>query len=265
MILKLRAAVWMGFRYRLLNQDDGTVLISSTRSYPIQSESREALRHAVIQGLASSNYKINSASNGQIFFNIMDGDSVVARRIELFDSEIEAETEIAKQVSYLRERYSVEGMYLVENILLQPIAKSDKMIDICVDSNCEDCHNLDPYSYRIQIVLPAFGERFRDMEYRQYAESVIRAETPSWILPKICWAGREDMREMESSYVDWLRTKAGSDTSDRQNKLERFLTVLSSIKSTYPSERLIDCADTEEHTRFIVGRTILGSTEPHDT
>ncbi|WP_019498214.1 hypothetical protein [Pseudanabaena sp. PCC 6802] len=152
-----------------------------------------------------------------------------------------------------------EGMYLIENILLRPERPDDPFLPICPDRNCTDCADLDPYSYRIQIILPAYGLRFGKLELRRFAEQVIREETPAHILPKICWISKEDMTVFEKLYRDWIYLKAGVDTSQPREKLSAFIDQLFAVKNVYPPGNLHECSSPETQAKFILGRTTLGT------
>ncbi len=153
-----------------------------------------------------------------------------------------------------------EGMYLIENILLRPAEGGDPFLPICPDPNCSDCLDVDPYSYRLHIVLPAENGRFSDMAFRRFAEEVIREETPAHILPKICWISKKDMALLEKAYRDWIFLKAGRETTERAEKLTAFIETLFKVKNIYPSQKLYGC-DSEE-TKFILGQTALGTQDP---
>jgi hypothetical protein len=148
---------------------------------------------------------------------------------------------------------SDEGMYLIENILLRPEQKDDPFLPVCLDPKCADCAEVDPYSYRIHIILPAYSSRFSNMDFRRFAEEVIREETPAHILPKICWISKEDMVELEIRYHDWIYLKAGkdTDTAQRTKKLTNFIDTLFRVKNVYPSHNL-------DESEFILGQTALG-------
>ncbi len=103
---------------------------------------------------------------------------------------------------------SGEGMYLLEAILLRPNAPSDPFIPICPDPDCTDCADHDPYSFRIHIILPADVGRFVNMDFRRFAESVIRSEVPAHILPRICWVSEADMASFQAAYRAWLTASA---------------------------------------------------------
>jgi len=142
--------------------------------------------------------------------------------------------------SHQRRNLSVsdeEGMYLIENILLRPEQPTDPFLPICPTPNCNDCAEADPYSYRIHIILPAYGKRLGKLEFRRFAETVIREETPAHILPKVCWINKEDMAKLEKLYRDWIYLKAGKlelALTERQDRLKQFINELFTVKNIYP-------------------------------
>lgn len=155
-----------------------------------------------------------------------------------------------------------EGMYLIENMLLRPEQHTDPFLPICPTPNCNDCAEADPYSYRIHIILPAYGKRMGEIEFRRFAEVVIREETPAHILPKICWIDKEDMIELEKLYRDWIYLKAGVVKADRPDKLMKFIKELFTVKNVYPPQKLSECDSGEDQPKFILGQTALGTQKP---
>ena len=151
-----------------------------------------------------------------------------------------------------------EGMYLIENILLRPEQNNDPFLPIRPNPNyTTDYPEFDPYSYRIHIILPAYAGRFNDMNFRRFAEEVVREETPAHVLPKICWISREDMVELQKYYREWLSLKAGEKTEPRQEILANFINKLFTLRNSYPSHSLHECDG--ENKQFILGQTRLGT------
>ena len=107
---------------------------------------------------------------------------------------------------------------------------------------------------RIQVILPADAGRFATMAFREFVESVVRAETPAHVLPKVCWIGREDQRRLDKAYRDWIA--AGPD-ADAGGALEALKEVLESVKNVYPQAKLADC-EPEGMPKFLLGRKALG-------
>jgi uncharacterized protein len=238
-----------GFRFRL--RVDGKVLLSSNSTFATEDLARRELARALELAQLDSAYERKVSGDGKHFFNVVDGrGTVAARRFEFFATPELRDAAIDELIAYLRQRYSGEGMFLIENLLLRPQGEGDPFLPICVDPNCTDCADDDPYSYRLHVVLPAYAGRFANMDFRRFAEEVIREETPAHILPKICWIARDDMERLEGAYREWL---------ENQEKLEDLIGVLYSVKNVYPSEKLHACDDPEVQAKFILGRTALGS------
>ncbi len=247
------------FRFRVRHPVSGKILLSASTHYPTQAAAREEMRRAIRAASAPEGYQRRTVEGGgRWYFNVVDtGGEVLARRIEYFHGEAAMEAAIAATMEYLRTAYSEEGMYVIESILLRP-EPGDPMLPICPDPNCADCADEDPYSYRIHVILPAWAGRFEDMEFRRWAEQVIREETPAHVQPKVCWIGRDAMAALEALYHDWVRLRSGRDADDRAARLGRFIDALFRVKNVYPAERLGACRAPE---KFVLGHTALGTQE----
>ena len=97
------------------------------------------------------------------------------------------------------------------------------------------------------------------MDFRRFAEEVIRQETPAHLLPRICWISRADMARLETAYHDWLTSRAGADAAARKEKLAALIATLFAVKNVYPEQQLHPCDSPEDQPKFILGRTALGS------
>ena len=253
------------FRFRVRHRVTHKIVLSSSTKYVTQADARAEMQRAIEFAQSPLGYERKQSVDGKHYFNIVDDTGeVIARRIEYFETEQLMNAAIDELMLYLQQHYSEEGMYLIENILLRPKPPGnppeDPFLPICVDPNCGDCADDDPYSWRLHIILPAYAGRFADMDFRRYAEQVIRQEVPAHLLAKICWISREDMAAFESLYRGWLEWQAGVGTGDREAELSAFVSQLYQLKNVYPTERLHQCGD--EATRpnkFILGRTALGS------
>jgi hypothetical protein len=254
------------FRFRIRKRDTGEILLSSSTKYATPDSAREEMRRAIHAALLPSGYDRKVTSGGKHYFNIIDSaGEVIARRIEYFDTGAEMDQAIREVMEYLRVNYSDEGLYLVENILLRPEQKTDPFLPICPAPGSPDGVEVDPYSYRIHIILPAYGSRFENMDFRRFAEDVIREETPAHILPKICWISKEEMAVLEKQYRDWVYLKSGAETVRRKDKLNAFIEILFTVRNVYPEEKLRPCATGEEQRKFVLGQTALGAMKDGET
>ncbi|WP_423147179.1 hypothetical protein [Rubrolithibacter danxiaensis] len=166
-----------------------------------------------------------------------------------------------------------EDMFLVEHTLLlpqQPIPQSPPLsppqpeedkgfMPVCIDENCGDCNSLDPYSFRLSIVLPAYSTRFLNMDFRRYCERIIRMETPAHLFPKICWVNNEQLQQFKTAYSKWLEVKAGTIADTDKKILEDFISILTTLKNVYPPARLEDCKSNQERKFFLLNQNVLGT------
>ncbi|GAA5216503.1 DUF1508 domain-containing protein [Corallincola platygyrae] len=244
------------FRFRIRNRDNDTILLSSSTRYETKRAAKREMRQAILMGMMPSHYRLAQSRDGRHYFNLVDdSEEIIARRIEYFDSEAAALEAIDEVVTYLSINYSDEGMYLIEHSLLLPATDDEPHMPICLDDGCDDC--IDPYSYQLHVVLPAYGARFASMDFRRYCESVIRSEVPAHIMPRVCWIDKDQMAMLEKAYKDWLGVLHGASRSNPEQKKQRFIDVLGQLNNVYPVEQLHDCES--EQTGFVLGRTALGT------
>ena len=153
-----------------------------------------------------------------------------------------------------------EGMHVIEHILLRPRQPGDRLMQVCLAPDCAFCGEEDPYSFIVHVVLPYWPARFRNLAFRAYAEQLIREETPSHIVPKICWVGNEEMRELDDAWRRWLTLVQDPATLpiDQSNALDRLIDVLERLHTVYPPATLHDCEEGEDGSIMRLGATNLG-------
>jgi hypothetical protein len=247
------------FRFRVRHRVTGKILLSSSTHYATPEAARAVMLRAIALGQSLDSYARKETVKGRHYFNIVDAEGhVLARRIEDFETAEELEAVIAELSKYLREHYSGEGLYVIENILLRPESDGEPFLPICVDPACSDCVDDDPYSYRLHFVLPAYAGRFQNMDFRRYVEETIRLETPAHILPKICWVDADQMAHFEPLYRDWIALRSGVSGAKRKARLEAFCNALFQLKSVYPKRYLYDCGCGDKEPPFVLGQSQLG-------
>jgi hypothetical protein len=106
----------------------------------------------------------------------------------------------------------------------------------CEEDPCDN--NEDPYSFRVTVVLPCWGKRFRDATFRNLVEKTIQTEFPAHIHTRIKWVGLEEMKKFEAVYVNWLEEMA-------QNEMPRYEIVnplIDKLNSIQPCTCDEDCS-----------------------
>lgn len=256
------------YRWRV-RDDKGKIVLSSSLHYLDKEAAITELEVCMSKAGKRSNYKIKRAKDKTYHFVLEDETKeIIARRIEYFAKRTDAVAARDYTADFLKDKkLTVEGMYLVEHLLLRPEEKAappDQFLPICVEPDFTYCQPLDPYSFRISIVLPGWTQRFARPEFRQFMEKLIRLETPAHIMAKICWIGRDQMKEFEVMYRAWLNNRHNKTLSPAEKAQVRkdFIQLLSELYTIYPEGKLHDCVDegTEEKDNpVILNRTNLGS------
>ena len=194
------------------------------------------------------------------------------------DAEAKCRKVMHQVIAYLKKYANAENFLMAEHLLLRPRAgfKTDEYhfmpVDFCetstiIETICD--HNLDLYTFRISIVLPAWCDRFHNIRFRQLVEKTIRMETPAHIYPRICWVNVQQMRELEGVYKQWIAAMANSETSPGDDALglpktnitviNRLIDKLFSLNNIYPSAILHDCDDIEsDNPQVVLDYTTLG-------
>jgi hypothetical protein len=262
LIVEIEGSAGPGFGFTIRNHLTTEAILARIGTQPTEADAGAAANRVVVAAQRRSSYRPVPRSDGTFDFQIVDeAGTPIADGVANFASEAALRDGIEDVIEYLQEHFGEEGLYVIENILLRPPPGSsdDLFMPICSDPNCTDCADDDPYSYRLHVILPAFAGRFSDMEFRRFAERVIRAETPAHILPKICWIDPADMARVDGTYRRWLEARPGPSDTERAAALKALVDTLFSVKNVYPSSQLHDCDSGEDRPKFILGRTALGS------
>lgn len=249
----------------------GIPVFKGNANYLKEFDALEAMGLVAILACDRENYVLQQGSTPEkVIYNIANAKGEL---LTLNDMEIDiddAEIVIRALIGFMRREFKTEGMYVVENILLRPAfdytgdnAGNHRFMPVCVDPNGDFCNPVDPYSFRICVVLPGESLRFRNMAFRKYAEKLIRTETPAHIMPRICFIGRAQMEEFETLYGRWLEAKRDSvrqNTPMDVNLNTEFIELLERLYSVYPQGELNDCDDDTDNTNpIILNQTNLGS------
>jgi hypothetical protein len=274
--------------------NDGIEVLKSVRNFKSISRASNSLYNAVLlitqtteenidalfKGNTLVNFKLTKPNVGKYSWSIIDlevakdhTDYVLAEHGKEYGNLTLLKEKILELIQFIKHDFTEEGMFLVEHILLRPDitdnnASSDQFMPICAD-DCEDGCGLDPYSFKVSIVLPGFTYRFSNPDFRNYMENIIREELPAHIVPRICWVGsrREeekdednDLWQFENAYKEYLKAKTMLDQQQPtsvDNKHNKLIMAMMKLNTIYPIGRLLDCSDESDE---IEGRVILGQT-----
>jgi hypothetical protein len=249
--------------------DEKKILLSGSTKYETEEACILEMKLAVDRGQFPDGFVRLRTKNGKFYFNLVDATGeVIARRIEYFDTEEHREDAIQYLIDFLTERYSQEGFFVVEHVLLRPMTKTDEFLPVCTQEGCQVCETHDPYSFRVSVVLPGFAPRFTNMEFQTLFERMLRTELPAHVLAKICWIGQEHMTEFEARYKAWLEYRqsvlASKKPDSANTSLNDLLDIMERMYTIYPPGTLHDCEEDKEDRPIVLGRSKLGSQQELD-
>src|SRR5699024_5270528 len=132
-----------------------------------------------------------------------------------FPNNLGAAHHLKQLINNLQPTCNAEGMHLIEHILLRsrfaadPVAPETgeedyKLMQVCLNKDCNFCGEEDPYSFRASLLLPFWVQRFRDLDFRKYFEDVSEAESPAHTMIKVCWVNYTSMKKFEDIFKEWL-------------------------------------------------------------
>ena len=251
---------------------DGAIVLSSSKTYTEPRDAEADIRSLLELSLEEENYTLLSDHD----FQVRDkGGKILAAHGSGFPNEEDARTVIREFIKFLADTFFMEGMHIIEHILLRPVdnrevsAKEaeEGYFRECFDTRDCRCPVHDHYSFRISVILPYWPVRFRNMNFREYAEKIIHRETPAHILPRICWIAPNAMKEFEDAYKTWLMESAllEPDKKSLDTAIHELIKALARLTSVYPTTRLNHCTKEGNDNAVILDKTILGTFEEDES
>lgn len=217
-------------------------------------------------------YKIDKVGV-HFYLHLVDGSNKIAKLERKFTSEIEAFEYLQKMINTLNLYY--ENFYCLEHILLRPFNNKtfsdDDLLSVCLNDECDDVANNDPYSFKATIVLPGYLSRFKNLTFRKYAEKIFRQEAPAQVLLKICWVNAKDLLAFQKKYKIWLENYrqyrldfcknmlTPAKETKYKKELNDLVLALKELNTIYPEGNLYDCQLSESINPIILGNTSLGT------
>ncbi len=202
---------------------------------------------------------------------ISTGNKVVATSSLKYKTKTDADKIIKQfEAEFKQDCPDAEGMLLIEHLLLRPRTETYKLMQVCLDQDCEFCGEEDPYTFRASVYLPYWTDQFNNLNFRTYFENMIRTEAPAHIMLNVCWISNEQMRDLETKYKRWV-TALANFTHDPQRVVkasefrianDQLVQLLPTLHSVYPEATLHDCDESVNINPVKLGKTILGTIKP---
>ena len=257
-------------RFRIVDPDDGEILLRCTRGFRSRSEAQREYRQVLGATSDPNNFTIEQAENGRFYMTLShtadDGArDTIGTRGAHFDTEAEVQATVDRLVALVgafftdhRDGASARARPLViDKILLRPLAPGDPMLRACVD---DPTLPLDPYSGQVVVLVPLAEDDIPKREYRDAIERLVRSNLPAHVWPKVCFTRRDDLAAIRPAWLDWLsgRLEGAAD------RLRELLDLLDDVVNPYEPRRLVtegEPADPDQH--VLLGRSRIGA-DPHN-
>lgn len=162
----------------------GSIVITSTNSDEVTTLAYEAI---ISQMTNIDAWVIAPVVGGfELQLNDING-NLLAVYPDIFGTVSAAEPVRNELAAWAGQRRAI----IVEHLLLRPKFPGDALFPVCSEGECSTC-DADAYSFRLTFVMPGWNSPYHDnLDMRGFADRTIREETPSHLLPKICWVGND--------------------------------------------------------------------------
>jgi len=252
------------FRFRIRTYY-GNVLFRS-EGYTQEHNIKNGINSVIENGVEDEQYRREVAENGSFYFNLVAKNNKIIGTSMFHETSAARDKNIQELKYLLQNNCNEEGIHLVEHLLLRPKTVDHQLLEVCLDKNCQTCGEEDPYSFRVSLILPYWPERFRSMEFRRFAEKIMRLETPAHIGLKICWIDQQQMETFENAWRAWLEEQAKEepDPTELKDKLDAVVEIIQNLKNIHPLAHLHDCEDSQSENPVRLGNTVLGQFKPLD-
>lgn len=215
------------------------------------AEQAEKVRSLLAQ---KSNYGRSTDAFGSATLEIVNPDALLAVHPRTYATREARDRAWQKVQQYIH----TEGMHLMEHIFLRPRRPDDDaLLPIILDSDdikefksdnridpyavTQYVEGADPYSFVATIILPAWSQRLRDLEFRIFFENTLRREAPAHVLLRLFWLRPEDMFNFERQYQAWLPVADMPDHVDFTCRKQCLIDALNELRDAYPDAVLAGC------------------------
>ncbi|HET6995385.1 MAG TPA: hypothetical protein VFI06_10415, partial [Chitinophagaceae bacterium] len=195
-----------GTRQYRFKDNGGTEMMVSQNTFPNDAAATEVVKVFLQIGRYRENYELIQLPSGNFSFKLVFGlVDMVYSGLAVLANRTAAESAIRTIITIIAERYSMEGIHVIEHILLRPHrlgatpATSDKLF---ATLKADDTLLTDPYSNIVTVALPSgkehdfsalipvvdplvTGYRLRDPEFLLFIQQTVLREAPAHLMVNI--------------------------------------------------------------------------------
>lgn len=189
------------------------------------------------------NYRIISTSQQSAYtFELIDNDQILAKHPLSYSTRLQTETTLKRadkclhtegihivEKILLRPRTSLDRercIAFADDVCKLPYQSTENNTTVThsESNNCDEClttkdtptvvndndntayylPDADPYSFILKIIMPSWGRRFGNLQFRRELERLFAHESPAYIWLDIEYKNAEDLCDFETKYRRWL-------------------------------------------------------------
>lgn len=159
--------------------------------------------YSIVQQRQEDQYRVEF----EVVVELKDKKKEAVKMSSVAMSKTEAE-HLLRQVKKLLNVELRGGFHLVENLLLRPNDKGDQVLQMAFTCDLHFCP-VDPYSFWLTVIAPAWKGPFQDAEFREYFMQLMHRETPAHLAICFKWVTEEDLMEkLEDALEQWREAYA---------------------------------------------------------
>lgn len=234
-----------GTRKYRLKDNGGIEVMVSQNTFPGDPEATDSIKTFLQLGRYRENYEISQLSATSFSFKLVFGNVNIAYSgAAILANVAAAENVIQTVITIINEKYLLEGIHVVEHILLRPRHDTGVLSDkLFATLSVDDSTLTDPYSHVVTVVLPSAmqrdfsvaaseqvpavtGDRLRDPEFLLILQQTILREAPAHLLINIFFLNidtdpaealfddRSSLQNFERKLKTWRETTADLAATD---------------------------------------------------
>jgi hypothetical protein len=221
------------YRFGVRPEDGGPVLLFSKATYSQGSAAQKAGNAFLNKSAYVEQYDIFDNDRGLWFVGFWQDNAAAERNMdnawlisEPFREHGEAKKRLAEILRLINRERQNDSFHVVEHILLRPDNEFFHLLKPSADIPLPA--RKDAYSFRLTILVPAWGDRYNEATRYNRFQQIVRAELPAHTCPNFVKLDRDQMLGFESAYYQWLaeKTKPEPDAFDLRKASNELIDLL---------------------------------------
>ena len=164
-IIKVSAVPEDKYKIVIYDPADGTTILLETKEYPDYECAESILHYILSYGDNEENYLPDKTDSSKFTFGFVnDCEEIIAESPE-FETETDRDEALKYLLKFFKKHCDIEGMHVVENILLRPHSKKYTLLPVCLEKPVE-VEGGEIKELKFEIFLDVSRKPFRKRERR---------------------------------------------------------------------------------------------------